>query len=424
MANINGSDLVNDFLASGLDLFDTIDGRALNDTVTYNLPGSATSGVFVDLSITGFQNTGGSNYDRLINIENVTGSNFNDNISGNSGNNILNGGAGFDTVSYLNAGAAVTVSLSIVVAQNTIGAGTDTLSNFENLTGSNFADTLTGNLGNNVLVGGLGNDSLRGTAGSDLLDGGGGSDTADYSLLGSPITLGAFGSVTKTTGVDTLVGIETIIGSNGVGDTINLSGAIAPATGTTTILNGLGLGSVNIAGGSPLPLNFAISKFENVIGSNFADTITGDGNNNHLKGGGGQDTITGGLGKDTLSGEAGNDRFAYNSLNESLLANYDVITDYTLGDVIDRPGAGGVLNSSILTSSIGTAASLTTANIQALLNTPGVFLANQSRAFTAVGFTGTFIALNDGNAGFQDGFDSIIQLSTYSISNVNTVTIV
>ena len=419
MANINGSDLVNDFLASGLDLFDTIDGRALNDTVTYNLPGSATSGVFVDLSIIGFQNTGGSNYDRLINIENVTGSNFNDNISGNSGNNILNGGAGFDTVSYLNAGAAVTVSLSIVVAQNTIGAGTDTLSNFENLTGSNFADTLTGNLGNNVLVGGLGNDSLRGTAGSDLLDGGGGSDTADYSLLGSPITLGASGSVTKTTGVDTLVGIETIIGSNGVGDTINLSGAIAPATGTTTILNGLGLGSVNIAGGSPLPLNFAISKFENVIGSNFADTITGDGNNNHLKGGGGQDTITGGLGKDTLSGEAGNDRFAYNSLNESLLANYDVITDYTLGDVIDRPGAGGVLN-----SSIGTAASLTTANIQALLNTPGVFLANQSRAFTAVGFTGTFIALNDGNAGFQDGFDSIIQLSTYSISNVNTVTIV
>ena len=419
MANINGSDLVNDFLASSIELFDTIDGRALNDTVTYNSPGSATSGVFVDLSITGFQNTGGSNYDRLISIENVTGSNFNDNISGNSGNNILNGGAGIDTVSYLKAGAAVTVSLSTVAAQNTIGAGTDTLSNFENLTGSNFADTLTGNLGNNVLVGGLGNDTLIGTAGSDLLDGGDGSDTADYSLLGSPITLGAFGSVTKTTGVDTLVGIETIIASNGVGDTINLSGATAPATGTTTILNGSLLGSVNIAGGSPLPLNFAISKFENVIGSNFADTITGDAINNNLSGGGGQDTISGGLGKDTLTGGAGNDQFAYNTLNESLLANFDVITDYTLGDVINRPGAGGVLN-----SSVGTTAGLTTANIQSILNTPGVFGANQSRAFTAVGFSGTFIALNDGNAGFQDGFDSIIQLSTYSISGFNTVTIV
>jgi Ca2+-binding RTX toxin-like protein len=419
MANINGSALVNDFLASSIELFDTIDGRALNDTVTYNSPGSATSGVFVDLSITGFQNTGGSNYDRLISIENVTGSNFNDNISGNSGNNTLNGGAGIDTVSYLNAGAAVSVSLSIAAAQNTLGAGTDTLSNFENLTGSNFADTLTGNGVNNVLVGGLGNDSLNGTAGSDLLDGGDGSDRADYSLLTSPITLGAFGSVTKTTGVDTLVGIETIIASNGVGDTINLSGATAPATGTTTILNGSLLGSVNIAGGSPLPLNFAISKFENVIGSNFADTITGDAINNNLSGGGGQDTISGGLGKDTLTGGAGNDQFAYNTLNESLLASFDVITDYTLGDVINRPGAGGVLN-----SSVGTTAGLTTANIQAILNTPGVFGANQSRAFTAVGFSGTFIALNDGNAGFQDGFDSIIQLSTYSISGVNTVTIV
>jgi Ca2+-binding RTX toxin-like protein len=415
MANILGSALLNDFLASSNDSFDTIDGLALNDTVTY---GSATSGVFVDLSITGFQNTGGSNYDRLISIENVTGSNFNDNISGNSGNNTLNGGAGIDTISYRNAGAAVSVSLSIAAAQNTLGAGTDTLSNFENLTGSNFADTLTGNGGNNVLVGGLGNDTLNGTAGSDLLDGGDGSDRADYSLVGSPITLGAFGSVTKTTGVDTLVGIETIIASNGVGDTINLSGATAPATGTTTILNGSLLGSVNIAGGSPLPLNFAISKFENVIGSNFADTITGDALNNNLRGGGGQDTIRGGLGKDTLSGEAGNDRFVYNSLNESLLANYDVITDYMLGDVIDRPGAGGVLN-----SSVGTAANLTTASIQAILTT-GVFGVNQSRAFKVNNFSGTFIALNDGVAGFQDGFDSIIRLSTYSISGFSTVTIV
>ena len=55
MANINGSDLVNDFLASGLDLFDIIDGRALNDTVTYNLPGSATSGVLSTYRSQGFR---------------------------------------------------------------------------------------------------------------------------------------------------------------------------------------------------------------------------------------------------------------------------------------------------------------------------------------------------------------------------------
>ena len=416
MTNILGSALLNDKHASTNDLFDTINGLALNDSVTY---GSATSGVFVDLSITGFQNTGGSNYDQLISIENVTGSIFNDNISGDSGNNILNGAAGMDTVSYLNAGAAVSVSLSIAYAQNTLGAGIDDLSNFENLTGSIFADTLAGNKGNNVVVGGLGNDSLMGTAGSDILDGGDGSDTADYSLLAGPITLGAFGSVTKATGVDTLVGIEAIIGSNRIGDTIDLSGITSIATKTTTILNGSLLGSVNIAGSSPLPLNFTISKFENVIGSNLADTIIGDANNNNLSGGDGSDTIRGGLGKDTLTGGAGNDTFVYKTLNESLLAKFDVITDYTLGDVINSPGVGGILD-----SSVGTTAGLTTANIQAILNTPGVFDANQSRAFTAVGFSGTFIALNDAIAGFQNGFDSIIQLSTYSISVVNAVRIV
>ena len=39
---------------------------------------------------------------------------------------------------------------------------TDTLSNFENLKGSNYNDILTGNAGSNVLIGGLGNDVLNG----------------------------------------------------------------------------------------------------------------------------------------------------------------------------------------------------------------------------------------------------------------------
>ena len=44
MANILGSAFLNDFLASTNDSFDTINGLALNDTVTY---GSASSGVFL-----------------------------------------------------------------------------------------------------------------------------------------------------------------------------------------------------------------------------------------------------------------------------------------------------------------------------------------------------------------------------------------
>ena len=62
---------------------------------------------------------------------------------------MLAGGAGTDTVSYEHAAAGVTVSLALTTAQNTVGAGSDTLSGFENLTGSAFDDTLTGTGGDN-----------------------------------------------------------------------------------------------------------------------------------------------------------------------------------------------------------------------------------------------------------------------------------
>src|SRR6185369_14520584 len=56
------------------------------------------------------------------------------------------------------------------------GAGADTLSNIENLTGSAFSDVLTGEGGVNVLKGGGGADVLTGGAGADLLLGGLGGD--------------------------------------------------------------------------------------------------------------------------------------------------------------------------------------------------------------------------------------------------------
>ena len=86
------------------------------------------------------------------------------------------GAAGSDTASYADATAGVTVSLAIATAQNTIGAGTDTLFNFENLTGSNFNDKLTGNAAANILYGLGGNDSLNGAAGIDTLSGAAGND--------------------------------------------------------------------------------------------------------------------------------------------------------------------------------------------------------------------------------------------------------
>ena len=130
---------------------------------------------------------------RSANIENLTGSNFDDTLEGNAGNNKLVGGLGTDTVSYANAtsganGVGVTVNLSLTSTQNTIAAGTDTLSGFENLTGSQFNDTLTGTTAANVLTGLGGNDMLNGGVGGDWMLGGTGNDTYVVDNVGDVVT--------------------------------------------------------------------------------------------------------------------------------------------------------------------------------------------------------------------------------------------
>jgi Ca2+-binding RTX toxin-like protein len=94
-----------------------------------------------------------------------------------TGNDLLDGGTGNDTASYAHATAGVTVNLGLLAAQNTLGAGIDTLAGIENLVGSNFNDTLTGDSAGNRIDGGLGHDVLNGGGGDDLLIGGLGNNT-------------------------------------------------------------------------------------------------------------------------------------------------------------------------------------------------------------------------------------------------------
>jgi Ca2+-binding RTX toxin-like protein len=141
---------------------------------------------------------------------NVIGSAFNDRLygdvgddvlSGGDGNDIINGGGGNDTLiggdgddslmadqvspdtgidiaSYATASAGVTVTLQINGnAQNTIGAGSDTISGeFEGLIGSAHHDTLTGSYKADTIEGGDGDDALDGWLENDTLRGGGGDD--------------------------------------------------------------------------------------------------------------------------------------------------------------------------------------------------------------------------------------------------------
>ncbi|VVP76709.1 hypothetical protein PS918_01920 [Pseudomonas fluorescens] len=101
----------------------------------------------------------------------------NDLLFSGTGNDLLDGGTGNDTVSYAHAMAGVTVNLGETGAQNTFGAGTDTLTAIENLVGSSFNDKLTGDDNSNVITGGLGNDVLNGEGGDDFLIGGLGNNT-------------------------------------------------------------------------------------------------------------------------------------------------------------------------------------------------------------------------------------------------------
>jgi Ca2+-binding RTX toxin-like protein len=100
----------------------------------------------------------------------------NDVIEGGKGSDKNDGGSGTDTASYASSSAAVSVDLQS-------GSGTggdakgDTFVSIENLTGSQYADTLRGTTGTNVLNGGVGVDKLFGGAGLDTLIGGKGRDT-------------------------------------------------------------------------------------------------------------------------------------------------------------------------------------------------------------------------------------------------------
>ena len=306
-------------------------------------------------------------------IENAIGGSGNDTLTGNAAANTLTGNAGDDTLdgqdgsdtaSYLSAASAVTVSLAIGGAQNTVGAGTDTLTSVEKLEGSAFADVLSAAATASTLYGEAGNDLLVGGAGDDLFNGGPGVDAVSYANAASAVTVSLLTSAAQATGgagTDTLIGIEKLVGSNfadtltagTAGSTLNGGGGGDTLVGGpgNDILNG-GLASdfadYSLAS-SGVTVSLAISaaqatggagtdtlvSVEKLVGSGFGDVLTGDSGANALYGQGGNDVLTGAAGQDTLGGGAGNDSFVFSAASDSTVASPDLIIDFASGDVID-----------------------------------------------------------------------------------------
>jgi len=209
----------------------------------------------------------------------LTGNSANNTLYAGTGNNIIHGSSGTDTVSYLyGASSGVTVDLSITTAQDTVGSGTDTLISIERLYGSNYADTLTGTSGsnylrghggsdridsggsgNNTLIGDAGNDYLISGTGNDVLDGGTGTDTVSYYSY-------------ATEGVTVKLDVTTAQSTGG--------------GGTDTLIS-----------------------IERLYGTNFDDELYGNGASNYLRGYNGNDILDGRDGNDTMRGDGGNDYY-------------------------------------------------------------------------------------------------------------------
>ena len=287
---------------------------------------------------------------------NLTGNALDNLLDAGTGNNLLDGAGGNDTVSYLyGASSGVSVSLAILGAQATGGSGSDTLIAIENLTGSTYDDSLTGDTNANRLSGAQGNDFLNGSAGNDSLDGGAGNDTL-WGGSGADNLIGGDGSdayyvdhagdsVTESNANLTTGGIDVVysslaaytLGANIENGRIlatgaaNLSGNAldnllyagagnnlldgAGGNDTVSYLYGASSGvSVSLAvagaqttGGSGTD---TLAGIEHLVGSTHADTLSGDGLANRLEGGNGNDTLAGSAGNDTLLGGFGNDSLA------------------------------------------------------------------------------------------------------------------
>jgi Ca2+-binding RTX toxin-like protein len=168
---------------------------------------------------------------------------------------------------------------------------------------------LRGGINSDVLNGGNGDDVIRASAGNDTIDGGTGTDTYDASDATAAVTVDLqAGTATGTSiGTDTLTGIENVIGSD-FADTItgdDFDNVLQGGAGNDKIRGGAG--NDTITGGSGVNVLRGNDGDDVITGGDEGDQLYGDAGNDSITGGAGVDDIRGGIGADTINGGAGND---------------------------------------------------------------------------------------------------------------------
>ena len=390
---------------------DRLTGAAANDTFVLNAAGTTvitdlglgndavqiSSGATANITIAGAWTATSATSNN--GTANVNASNFNVNLSaatGTSGWNVTNANNS-GNVTLVGSGAANT------------------------LTGGNGSDTLNGGAGNDTLSGGGGNDTLTGGIGNDTLTGGAGNDT--FVVDSGVDTVTDLGNGTDIINISsnataniTMVGAWTATSATSNTGTANVNASnfnvnLSAATGTSgwNVTNANNSGNVTLVGSGAA---------NTLTGGNGNDTLNGGAGNDTLSGGAGNDTLTGGGGKDTLTGGAGNDTFVYLTAADSLVANFDTITDFSASGMgTDLFKIGKTISSANFKtkSQAGTFSGLSSDLTSALSSQALAFSQNCAALVTLTGTAsdaGTYVVISNhsSSTGFVASADMVIKV--------------
>jgi Ca2+-binding RTX toxin-like protein len=270
----------------------------------------------------------------------ITGGTNDDIIYAGTGTDNINGGNGEDTLRFDGANTRVVVNLgsntltydgvSTILANRFINSWLDgssaeqtgTVTNIENVDGTNFNDTIRGNDEINSIRAGAGDDYIFASYGNDYINGGThtNGDWLDFSLI----------TTYDGVNIDLEYQRNAVFKTEALGDDHN------------QVLDGI----EHIIGTAQDDLIQGTLLFGNTLrGGDGADTIKGVGGSNYLYGDGGNDTIFSGTGNDYIDGGAGTNTVTYEEFSANVRVN---ISDSTQSGVLSMRGMSGSMTDTLV----------------------------------------------------------------------------